>query len=89
LASFKFGWAKIIAENLKNDSALSPKNGELEKAKLTLMMDGGWDQRASGKAYNSSSRRHLSVRAWTNKVVALVYYSKRGVPSVKKENRIQ
>jgi hypothetical protein len=37
----------IIAENLKNEIALSPMNDELKKAKLTLMMDGGWDQRAS------------------------------------------
>ncbi len=68
---------EIIAENLNNEIALSPKNDELKKAKLTLMMDGGWDQRASGKAYNSSSGRHVSVGARTNKVVALVYYSKR------------
>jgi hypothetical protein len=52
-------------------------NDKLKKAKLTLMMGGGWDQRASGKAYNSASRRHVSVGARTNKVVALVYYSKR------------
>jgi hypothetical protein len=68
---------EIIAENLKNEIALSPKNKELKKAKLKLIMDGGWDQRASGKAYNNSSGRHVSVRALTNKVVALVYYSKR------------
>jgi hypothetical protein len=67
----------IILENLKNEIALSPMNNELRKAKLTLMMDGSWDQRASGKAYNSASGRHVSVGARTNKVVALVYYSKR------------
>jgi hypothetical protein len=66
----------IIAENLKNEIALSPMNDELKKAKLTLLRDRGWDQRASGKAYNSASGRHVSVRAWTNKAVALVYYSK-------------
>jgi hypothetical protein len=49
---------------------------QLERAKLTLMMDGGWDQRASGKAYNSASRCHLSVGGRTNKVCALIYYSK-------------
>jgi hypothetical protein len=39
-------------------------------------MDGGWDQRASGKAYNNSaSGHHVSVGGWTNKVCALVYYS--------------
>jgi hypothetical protein len=68
---------KIMAKNLKNEIALSPMNDELKKAKLTLMMDGGWDQRASGKAYSSASGRHVSVGAQTNKVVALVYYSKR------------
>jgi hypothetical protein len=67
----------IIVENLKNEIALSPMNNELKKAKLTLLMDGGWDQRASGKAYNSASGRHVSVGAQTNKVVALVYCSKR------------
>ncbi len=41
---------KIVLENLKNEIALSPMNNDLKKAKLTLMMDGGWDQRASGKA---------------------------------------
>jgi hypothetical protein len=79
----------IIAENLKNKIVLSPMNDKLKKAKLTLMMDGGWDQRASGKAYNSASRRHVSAEARTNKVVALVYYSKRCSKSVKKEIRIQ
>jgi hypothetical protein len=67
----------IIVENQKNEIALSPMNDELKKAKLTLMMDGGWDQRASGKAYNIASGRHMSVGARTNKVMALVYYSKR------------
>jgi hypothetical protein len=78
----------IIAENLKNEITLSPMNDELKKAKLTLMMDGGWDQRASGKAYNSASGRHVSVGARTNKVVALVYYSK-WCSKCEKENRIQ
>ncbi len=46
---------KIISSNLQKEIALSPIDLELNKAKLTLMMDGGWDQRASGKSYNSSS----------------------------------
>jgi hypothetical protein len=41
------------------------------------MMDGGWDQRASGKAYNSSSGCVVSVGGYTKKVCELVYYSKR------------
>jgi hypothetical protein len=67
---------RIIEENLKKEIALSPMNKELQQAKLTLMMDGGWDQRASGKAYNSASGRHVSIGGRTNKVCALVYYSK-------------
>ena len=68
---------KIVAKNLRDEIALSPMNDDLQKAQLTLLMDGGWDQRASGKAYNSSSGRHVSVGGRTNKVCALVYYSKR------------
>ena len=67
----------IIRSNLQKEIALSPMDLELNKAKLTLMMDGGWDQRASGKAYNSSSGRVVSVGPRTNKVCGLVYYSKR------------
>ena len=48
---------KIISSNLQEEIALSPMDLELNKAKVTLMMDGGWDQRASGRAYNSSSGR--------------------------------
>ncbi len=40
-------------------------------------MDGGWDQRASAKGYNSASGHHVSVGGPRNKVCALVYYSKR------------
>jgi hypothetical protein len=42
-----------------------------------LMMDAGWDQRASGKVYNSSSGQVVYVGPRTNKVCGLVYYSKR------------
>jgi hypothetical protein len=66
----------IIGDNLRNEIALSPINKDLQKAKLTLMIDGGWNQRASGKAYNSASGHHVSVGGWTSKVCALVYYSK-------------
>lgn len=68
---------KIINQNLQNEIAVSPMDLTLKKAKVTLMMDGGWDQRASGKAYNSSSGRVVSVGPRTNKVCGLVYYSKR------------
>ena len=68
---------EIIRRNLENEIALSPIDPVLNKAKVTLLMDGGWDQRASGKAYNSSSGRVVSVGGRTKKVCHLVYYSKR------------
>jgi hypothetical protein len=68
---------KIIKENLQEEISLSPMDLELNKAKVTLMMDGGWDQRASGRAFNSSSGQVVSVGPLTNKVCGLVYYSKR------------
>jgi hypothetical protein len=68
---------RIIEQNLRDEIALSLMKDDLQKAKLTLLMDRGWDQRASGKAYNSASGRHVSVGGRTNKVCALVYYSKR------------
>jgi hypothetical protein len=68
---------EIIHTNLQNEIAASPMDLTLNKAKVTLMIDGGWDQRASGKAYNSSSGRVVSVGPRTNKVCGLVYYSKR------------
>jgi hypothetical protein len=68
---------RIMKKNLEKEIAESPWDAVLEKAKLTFMMDGGWDQRASGKAYNSSSGRVVSAGGYTNKVCYLVYYSKR------------
>jgi hypothetical protein len=68
---------RIIRSNLQKEIALSPMDLELNKAKVTLMMDGGWDQPASRKAYNSSSGRVVSIGPRTNKVCGLVYYSKR------------
>ena len=68
---------EIIHTNLQNEIAASPMDLTLNKAKVTLMIDGGWDQRASGKAYNSLSGRVVSVGPGTNKVCGLVYYSKR------------
>jgi hypothetical protein len=70
---------RIMKKNLENEIAESPWDYVLEEAKLTLMMDGGWDQRASGKAYNSSSGCVVSVGGCTQKVCFLVYYSKRYV----------
>jgi hypothetical protein len=68
---------EIIKENLQEEILLSPMDLELSKAKVKLMMDGGWDQRASSRAFNSSSGRVVSVSPLTNKVCGLVYYSKR------------
>ena len=68
---------KIMEENLQAEIAASPVDTSINKGKVTLMMDGGWDQRASGKAYNSASGRVVSVGGRTKKVCYLVYYSKR------------
>jgi hypothetical protein len=68
---------EILEQNLRDEIALSPIDPALDRAQVTLMMDGGWDQRASGKAYNSCSGRVVSIGARTNKVCYLVYYSKR------------
>jgi hypothetical protein len=73
IGKFQIALGKRILEQI----ALSPMNEDLQKAKFTLLMDGGWDQRASGKAYNSASGHHVSVEDQTNKVCVLVYYSKR------------
>jgi hypothetical protein len=68
---------KIISKNLEEEIALSKIDPILNQAKITLLMDGGWDQRASGKAYNSSlSGRHVSVGGETKRVVNLIYFSK-------------
>jgi hypothetical protein len=75
-AQILFG-ARILKENFQNEIAVSPMDTTLNKAMLTLMMDGGWDQRTSGKAYNSPSGRVASIGGRTKKVCALVYYSKR------------
>jgi hypothetical protein len=73
---------RILKKNLENKIAVSPWDTVLEKAKLTFMMDGGWDQGASGKAYNSSSGRVVSVGGYTRKVCYLVYYSRRYVGQI-------
>jgi hypothetical protein len=71
-AQILFG-ARILKENLQNEiSATSPMDTTLNKAKLMLTMDPGWDQRASGNAYNSSSGCFLSVGGRTKKVCALL-----------------
>jgi hypothetical protein len=68
---------QIMRENLQMEINASPMDETLNRKKITLAMDGGWDQRASGKAYNSASGRHVSVGVRTRKVCHLVYFSKR------------
>jgi hypothetical protein len=52
---------EIVEQNLRDEISMSPMNADLRRYMITLMMDGGWDQRASGKAYNSNSGRVVSV----------------------------
>ena len=68
---------KIMDDNLQEEARLSPMNTDINRKKVVLCMDGGWDQRASGKAYNSASGRVVSVEGKTKKVCHLIYYSKR------------
>jgi hypothetical protein len=74
-AQILFG-GRILKDKLQNKIAICPMDTTLSKAKITLMMDGGWDQCASGKAYNTSSGCTVSIGGRTKKVCALVYYSK-------------
>lgn len=67
----------IIEHNLQNKIAVSEWDTLLKKAKVTVCLDAGWDQRASGKAYNSASGRVVGVGGETKKVIALQYYSRR------------
>jgi hypothetical protein len=62
--------ARILKENLYNKIAVSPMDTTLNKAKLTLMMDGGWDHHASGKVYNYSPSHLVSVGGRTKEVCA-------------------
>ena len=64
-----------IKANLQNEIAVCPIDPVLNKVKITLMMDGGWEQCAPGKAYSSSSGHVLSVGGRTKKVCFLVYYT--------------
>ena len=68
---------EILKDNLQKEIAISPKDTKLNKSKVTLCCDGGWDQRALGKAYNSASGCFVGVGGRANKVCTLVYYSKR------------
>ncbi len=60
----------IIEQNLQDEIAVSEWDTVLKKAKVTMGVDAGWDQRASGTAYNSASGRVVGVGGDT----------KRGVP---------
>jgi hypothetical protein len=80
-AEIKLG-KKILEENMIAEIAASPLDPVLKRAMLTMLMDGGWDQRASGKAYDSCSGRVIGVGGITRKVCHLVYYSKRYVEKI-------
>jgi hypothetical protein len=69
---------KIIEENILNETSLSEKDKE-GRSKLYVSVDACWNNRGSGKAYNSDSGHHLTVGNRTGKVVVLHYMSKRCV----------
>ena len=63
----------IIEKNLQNEIAVSEWDTILNKAKVTVCLDAGWDQRASGKAYNSASGRVVGVGGETKKLVTVLF----------------
>ena len=60
----------IIDDNVAKEMAVSPVD-EKGKSELTVTMDAGWNNRGSGRSYNSSSCQHVVYGARTNKIVAL------------------
>jgi hypothetical protein len=68
----------IIKENILKEKSLSEKD-KGGRSKLCVSVDAGWNNRGSGRAYNSNSGHHLTIGNRTGKVVALHYMSKRCV----------
>jgi hypothetical protein len=66
----------ILVTNIENEKSLSEKD-LLGRSKLATNMDGAWNNRGSGKSYNSDSGHHLIVGNRTKKVIACHYMSRR------------
>jgi hypothetical protein len=58
-AEIRFG-QEIIEANLEEEKSLSEKD-KFGRSKLSVAIDAGWNNRGSGRSYNSDSGHHLMV----------------------------
>jgi hypothetical protein len=66
----------ILNENIEKEKELSACDN-MDRYLLCVSIDAGWNNRGSGKAYNSNSGHHITVGNRTGLVVALHHMSKR------------
>jgi hypothetical protein len=66
----------ILKANIEEEKSLSSVDS-LGRSELDTNMDGAWNNRGSGKSYNSDSGHHLIVGNRTKKVIACHYMSRR------------
>jgi hypothetical protein len=76
----------VINENIEKEKALS-KMDDMERYLFCVSIDAGWNNRGSGKSYNSDSCHHITVGNRSGLVVALHYMSKRCGTCESKEKR--
>jgi hypothetical protein len=68
---------KIIDENIEKEKKLSETNKEGQYLLFCVSIDAGWNNRGSGKSYDSDSGHHITVGNRSGLVVALHYMSRR------------
>ena len=56
--------------------AISDEEINLKKVKLTVTYDMGWQERSSGRRYESSSRHALIISGISKGVIGMLLYSK-------------
>ena len=79
----------VINENIEKEKALSAMD-DMERHLFCVSIDTGWNNRGSGKSYNSDSCHHITVGNRSGLVVALHYMSKRcGICERKKKQVIK
>jgi hypothetical protein len=65
----------IIDKNIEKEKALSEKD-DLQRYLFCVSIDAGWNNRGSGKSYNSDSGHHITVGNRSSLVVALYHMSR-------------
>jgi hypothetical protein len=66
----------ILKENVEKEKQLSEVNDNSQHL-FCVSIDNGWNNRGSGRSYNSDSSHHITVGNQSGLVVALHYMSKR------------